>query len=289
MGRINFDIFRDALADFDFRINCLAALSKCSHLQCLDLRWVSEAVPLVYLLHSIQSLDYLVILHLPRAASYATSIHQGSESSASWPQNLREIHFNGNFVQMNSVFLCDIPPSTTAVYLEHNPSPGYPVLRSFLEEKGSQLTYLRLSLHVGTTDWVHLQVIGEHCVNLEHLSMNLELLVMFWKPAFRSSTAESKKLFFPNVKVLEIDSRTTSDDPRIDQDLSQLSEIFFDPELMLPKLRKLLVYRHLNRRDRKVRTQVLTEIDSLLKALAREDMETYSLPEDEAGVACVDK
>ena len=126
-------------------------------------------------------------------------------------------------------------------------------------------------------------------MNLEHLSINLELLVMFWKPAFRSSSTEPKKIFFPNVKVLEIDSRATSDDPRIDQDLSQLSDIFFDPELMIPKLRKLLVYKQLKRRDRKVRTQILMEIDSLFKALAREDWENSSLSEDEAGVAFVDK
>ncbi len=277
-------------ANLVIRINCLAALSKCSHLQCLNLKWVSEGIPLFYLLRSIQNLDRLVTLHLPRAASRATSIHQGSEPSAKWPENLRELHFNGNFFEDNSRFLNTILPSTSVMYIEQSLCPSHQLLESFFEKKGSQLQFLRLGISQQQADQYHadlmfFQVLGYHCVHVQHLSMNLELIVENWQLVFPLYTKGELQPPFSSVKVLEIDCLSNSDDWISNTNLQKLSDIIFDPSTMPPKLRKILLHKKLNWTAPKLKSHILADIDSFFKALAREDGENAWISENEAGVA----
>ena len=270
------------------RINCLAALSKCSRLRCLNMKWVSEGILLEFLLRSIHSLDSMVTLHLPRSASHDVSKLHWGDPSICWPRLLRELHLNGNFLHNNLMLLDAIPPSTTALYFDQSKFPVN--LNMFLQDKGSQLQFLRLGIRQETTEWDYLWDLAERCIHLQHLSMNLELMVSTWKLAFEDRAFQRQKAvanntFFPNLKVLEIDSLVVAKGEwHSNHHLDELSDIIFDPIMMPPKLRKLLIHNNNNWLLSGRRSRTIVEIHRFLKALAREDGEGAMVCEEEAGV-----
>lgn len=269
----------EARTDRLHRVNCLAAISKCSRLRCLDLGFVSEAIPMSDLLRSIQGLHGLVLLYLPRAYSYAASIQGVSNPCTVWPSGMRAIHINGGFNQANMRYLRSLPPSTSELWLEHCPRPAPELVKLFFTEKGSQLETLHVT--IPTKRYVNSGImfdISQGCGNVRNLCVNIELIGDRWG---RRVVPETFYLF-PSVERLEIGCLDDYDDVFLEGCLDNMSAYLFSERL--PKLRNLLIHRRLRWMDSEARADQVAEMNELLKALACEDGEGSKISEDEAGV-----
>ena len=231
------------------------------------------------LLRSIQHLDRLVLLYLPRASSYATSKQRVTKLCAIWPTNLRELHLNGGFIESNYIFLQNLPPRLSALWFENCPRLSLEFVKPFFDAKGAQLDYLRIGLPARCLSSEIMPSVARNCTYLRHLSVNIEILDNCWDGIFFG-----RGLCFSSVERLDLDCLEDHNDDDLDKYLVGLSDCLHNPDTGLPSLRKLMIHRKLKWAEKKLRLPALAEIDDLLKALAREDDEDAHISEDEAGL-----
>lgn len=230
------------------------------------------------LLRSIQGLDQLVLLYLPRASSYAASKERTAHTCKTWPPHLRELHLNGGFSNYNLPFLLNIPPSTSELWLTNCPPPATELIKLFFDEKGPQLQTLHVALPASRhTNSDIMFAISHPCTQVRNLSVNIELIGDSWKSRYRPTTFYS----FPNVERLEIGCLEGHDNEFTGY-VSDMCAYLYSEEL--PKLRKLLIHRYLRWTSSEAGSLQVGEMNDLLKALAREDGEDAEIPEHEAGV-----
>ena len=232
------------------------------------------------LLRSMQSLDRLVLLYLPRASSYAASKQRGTNLCTTWPINLRELHFNGGFVENNNIFVHSLPPSVSALWFEHCPRLHLRFVMPFFDAKGAQLDYLRISLPARSLNAEIMDCIARSCGFLLHLSINIEILDHHWQGLSSLGLGST----FPRVQCLEIDRLEEHDDDDLGAYLANLSDRLYNGDIEFPSLRRLLVHRKLKWTNSELRSKYVAEINDLLKALAQEDGEGAQICEDKAGV-----
>lgn len=133
------------------RVNCLAALSKCSNLRRLNLSFVSESIAMSDLLRSTSTLLKLESLHLPRS-----SAHDSSRDVLiySWPSKLRELHISGGLHDESALGLSTLPRSLSYLSIGNCPHLSMLFISPLLKQIGSQLQYLEIVAPYPDSDWV---------------------------------------------------------------------------------------------------------------------------------------
>ena len=259
-------------------MNSLAALSKCTELQRLDLSLVSQSIQLSDLLRSSQKLEQLKVMKLPKAW---TPPYTGYETRycKNWPPNAKEVHLNGAFYEINLTILCNLPDSATHLWIEqrYELHPAS-LLSSFLQVKGSKLEFLRL-VQRPTRNHTRalLREVHKYCSSLQYLSVNIELFV------FHDSNSTEGLLPTPKYSRLDLDYfGVPGFGPSLSWMLTQVVDLLYGDKL--PNLRKLGIARSLGWTDSPYHTSQLSDLDDLLKALAREDGDAAQYSEEEAGV-----
>ena len=230
------------------------------------------------LLRSVQGLDQLVLLYLPRASSYAASKERTAHPWRSWPPRLRELHLNGGFSKYNLPFLLKIPPTTSHLWLTNCPPPAKELVTLFFNEKGPQLETLHVALPRRRQTNVEIMfAISRQCTQVRNLSLDIELIGADWSSPWRPKTFYS----FPCVERLEVGC-LEGHESEYAEHVNHMSAYLYSEKL--PKLRKLLIHRDLRWTSSKASSQQVAEMNDLLKAMAREDGEDARIPEHEAGV-----
>lgn len=113
-----------------FSLNCFPALSKCQHLEKLDLTLVSEASSLKTLFDTVSNLQALKELHLPRSSGFGATI---DPATITWPVKLAILGLSGG---LNTRFWCGIfhlPASLDEISITHCPKFDDFCLSAFLE------------------------------------------------------------------------------------------------------------------------------------------------------------
>lgn len=261
------------------RVNCLAALSKCSKLRHLDLQFVSESITMSDLLRSLSGLSKLETLYLPRSSAYEAS---RNAVKYDWPSRLRDLHISGGVRDESTLYLSTLPPSVTRLSIGNCPHLSMLSLRPLLQAKGSQLRYLEIVAPIPALELGHkpLNNVMDMVPNLRHLKISLDFLApIFFTPSASNPDA------CQSLRRLDLDCFDPGECSFIT--LEQVWQGFDWAEGKdgkFNKVRKLGISNKLGWADRKSDKATIQEIDELLKAMAREDGVNAEIGEDEAGV-----
>jgi len=118
LGRTKGNLEHFVAPQSSFAMNCFPALSKCHHLQSLNLSLVSESPPLPELFKTVAHLEQLRTFRLPRSAGFG--VHHKPESFV-WPPNLEDLALSGG---IDGHFLSGViafPQTLRRLTLEHCP------------------------------------------------------------------------------------------------------------------------------------------------------------------------
>ena len=258
------------------RVNCLAALSKCSNLRRLDLSLVSESIAMSDLLRSTSTLSKLEILYLPRS-----STHGSSEDvlKYDWPTKLRELYISGGIRDESVLDLSTLPRSLIHLSISNCPHLSMLFVGPLLKHTGSQLQYLEITAPIPGIGLGHdpLTNVTDLAPNLRHLKISLD----FVGPSFFTASDPS----LPECQFLNrLDLDCFDPAENVDFRPERIADAIVGSESKFTKLRKLGVHHKLGWMDTKASREAVAEIDELLKALAREDGPDAEIPEAEAGV-----
>lgn len=201
----------------------------------------------------------------------------GSASQPKWPPKVEEIHLNGAISFRNVPYLICIPNSTTRLRIESFLFLPPSVLGTVFDHIGSHLRYLHIDRWSGV-DPIRplLSVIHEGCPKLTHLRIVVEHF-------FCIGTLDNPyKEQVPPYHRLDLFCEEY--DP-YSNDYSELLQVMVSLVYheKLPNLRKLGIDRRLGWTGVSENEAQVSDLDQLLKALARED-ENALIPEAEAGV-----
>lgn len=261
------------------RINCLAALSKCSNLRHLDLQFVSESIPMSDLLRTLSALSKLDTLHLPRS-----STHEASRDVMrhNWPAKLRDLHISGGVRDESTLCLSTLPPSVTRLSISSCPHLSMLAIRPLLQEIGAQLQYLEIVAPIPALALGHKPLNGvmDMVPNLRYLKISLDFLgpVFFTPSASNPNACQS-------LRRLDLDCFDPAECGFIT--LEQVWQGFDWAEGKDGKfktVRKLGISKKLGWAEKKRDKATIEEIDDLLKAMAREDGADAEIGDDQAGV-----
>ena len=256
------------------RINCLAALSKCTKLRFLDLSFVSESIALSELLHSTASIPKLEILHLPRSSGHEA--HNRPIREVAWPTNLRELRISGGLSDETVVSLTTLPQSVSSLSIRNCTRLSMLTIRPLLEIRGDQLHRLEIVAPITA-----LQVSRGPLDNVLNWAPNLRYLQI-------------------SVEFLTADSFATDEDDKKHESLKTLYLHCFDPALCedvfpsdvlegiffgkLTGVRILGIHERLGWKDNDRDIQGLWQINTLLKQQAKEDGPEAEIPVGDAGI-----
>lgn len=99
LGRTKNNLRKFVAPQANWGVNCLAALSRCTKLQNLDLSLISEAMGYRDLANTVLKMTDLRVLTFPRSAAR----HKDDERvrvRMTWPQKLEELTLSGNLSEL---------------------------------------------------------------------------------------------------------------------------------------------------------------------------------------------
>ncbi|MCJ1280317.1 hypothetical protein MMC21_008144 [Puttea exsequens] len=273
-----------------FAVNCLAALSKCSHLRKLDLQFVSESIAISDLLRSLSHLPRLETLHLPRSSGPSTHLATARATSppppSSWPRALHTLHITGGLRDGNSTHLLTLPPTITSLTLAHCPHLTMATITPLLTHLSPHLLHLSIlapipSLSLSPKPLNNLFTLLP-LPHLLHLRISLDLLT----PLFFTSSSASPSACLA-LRRLDLDCHDAAECTGIS--LEQVWQGFEWAEGCDGKFRGVRVVGiawRLGWVEGRGERRLVGEIDELLKAMAREDDGGVEgrVREEEAGV-----
>ena len=256
------------------RVNCLAALSKCSRLRYLDLSFVSESIAMSDLLRSTSVLSKLEVLHLPRSSTPNTSIESASYG---WPSRLREIHVSGGIHDESAHCLTTLPPSVSHLSIGNCPHLSMVSIRPILSVKGPQLLYLEIVAPIPalTLSPKPLNNILGLLPNLRRLKISLDFisLACFDVQMVMTSILPLREIDLDCFDPAECELLTAED---VSYGISNTHT--------WGNLRKVRIHRRLGWTKTQCAKRSVGELDEYLKALAKEDGPGAEIKEHEAGV-----
>lgn len=310
-----------------WRVNCLAALSKCSNLRRLDLSFVSESISMADLLRSTSLLPKLESLHLRTYFRRLSSSQVQTMGLVTCLKNVISVDtFQGSNVPLGTNMLT--PKSSKARSSAHDTNRDslmckWPATLRELHISGgihdeplaslSSLPPSLSSLSIGNCPHLSILSIGRILQIKGPQLHHLEIVAPI--PAL---TQDHKPLsgymeYVPNLVYLKISldfvSRSVllSENDKEDQySLRQLDLDCFDPEETdlftaydvwaaiaydrgFGRVRKVRVHRRLGWVATDEGLEQVKELDLLLKALAREDGDDAEIKEADAGVVLFGK
>ena len=261
-----------------FSVNALPALSKCTELRLLNLSLVSVSLPVLDLLRALSSLKSLMALALPRCAPIPSPhIPSSQYNLPSLPLSLRHIEFACNLHPAYLPLFHVLPPALTDLSLNDSPRWNARPVDDIIGILAPQITHLTLRFRTP-------------------------------KPGY---TIRDPRRTFPSLRILEMSADRLcggffSHDHRAPEVPSQLTELtinassgpaagtlscgtlfnkIFDADGnpgAFYHLRRVQISRGLKWRSTEEWNEEYEELDSLLVALEREEMERSGIEITEA-------
>ncbi|SLM34698.1 F-box domain [Lasallia pustulata] len=264
LGRVKGGLEEFVAPQASFAINCLAALSKCTHLHHLDLSLISESLSLSDLFHSIGSLENLISLRFPRSSTNDTKTNALHHS---WPPLLQTLHISGGLRDASLLYFCTAPPTLTSLTISNCPHLSMAFISPLLKAIGPHLTHLRISENMPQLGYAALDNLLLQLPSLLHLDLSTDFITAkFFVSASRISPAHP-------LNFLELSSPRQGfryDEQEIDRISSD--HIFRAIDAGgLSNLRRLRVHRALGWTDSAEARVELKELSELLEAMAREE------------------
>ena len=256
------------------RINCLAALSKCTNLRLLDLSFVSESIAISDLLHSTARLPNLEILHLPRSSGHET---EKLITRVAWPTKLRELGISGGLSDESVFFTTALPQSVSSLSIGHCPRLSMLTIRPLLEMIGPQLHYLELVGPMPELEqpYGRLDNAMTWAPNLRHLKISVEFIT---EQIF--AEREHDEVHYTSLKILYLHCF----DPALCEYMEAadvLTGVFFG---QFTGVRIVGIHERLGWRDNEISKNNLSEINTLLRRQAEEEGSEAGVPVEDAGV-----
>jgi hypothetical protein len=278
LGRTKSGLISYVAPQSNFGVNCLAALSKCIHLQSLDLSLLSESMSYHDLANTLKGMKKLRSLNFPRSAT--KNVHPTHPTRIEWPPLLDSLTLSGDMYGFlwNDIEKYDgrqpnAPPALTTLTLERCKMERREVME-LLKVVGPKLRVLKANhmTSFSTTTSGHMDNVFLHCPNLESLSVAHGYLSSIIKNELDLIILDQHPL-----QILEIRSsdQGPKSQPAEPEDIEVLRPSNLNDSLnigLLPKLRKVRFARNLNwgrsETDSKLETHYFTEIDRVLKSHA---------------------
>ena len=256
------------------RINCLAALSKCTNLRFLDLSFVSESIAILDLLHSTAGLPKLEILHLPRSSGHGTD---NNTTRVAWPTKLRELRISGGLSDESVSYLTALPQSVSSLSIGNCPRLSMLTIRPLLEIIGPQLSYLEIVAPIPALgeSFGRLDNVMNWAPNVRHLKISVEFITqeIFLERDYDESHYKSLKILYLHCF-----------DPAQCEHLGAglvLIGVFFG---QFTSVRILGIHERLGWRDNERSRENLWEINTLLRKQAEEEGSEAEIPVNDAGI-----
>lgn len=278
LGRFKGQLETFVAPQASFAVNSLAALSKCSRLQCLDLSLVSEAIPMSNLFHSIAALPSLRILRIPRASAPDL---KSRTTGLGWPAKLQELYISGGLDGKSVLFdllISSARPTLARLSMEYCPHVDRSCILTLLKAQGIHLQYLRIGAPMRLLHKASLNEMVVHLPKLIHLSISVDFIdANFFEAEITAARGDLGAL-----QSLDLD---TLDAFKPDDWMIQ-PEVIWNAiaDQRLPSLRELRVHRKIGWMDTVSGKVAMAEIDGLLKALERERAAAAGVDAANAGV-----
>ena len=256
------------------RINCLAALSKCTNLRFLDLSFVSESIAILDLLHSTAGLPKLEILHLPRSSGHGTD---KNTTRVAWPTKLRELRISGGLSDESVFYLTALPQSVSCLSVGNCPRLSMLTIRPLLEIIGPQLSYLEIVAPIPALgeSFGRLDNVMNWAPNLRHLKISVEFIT---EQLFAESDHDES--YYKSLRILYLHCFDPAQCGHLGPGLVLIG-VFFGH---FCKVRILGIHERLGWRDKDVNIKNLWEINTLLRGQAEEEGPKAEIPVEDAGI-----
>jgi len=260
-----------------FRINALAALSRCSKLRYLDLSLVSERIPQLDLCRSLSMIKGLESLGYPRSGSTDAETFLGTV-----PIGLKDVHVNGGLQDglllhdINKRLTTQIEPLTlTRLTIGNCPKLSKDGVWTIVEHYSINLEYLKIGNHMSALRNDPLDGILGILGSLRHLSIPVDYITGFF---FWGKSKDDPYL----LETIELDCIW----PAGNQAEAINSDVIWDAvaDGAFGRLRRVNLARRLEMPVVTGLGENSEELNQLLKALAREDGSQARYSEDQAGV-----
>lgn len=260
-----------------FRINALAALSRCSKLRYLDLSLVSERIPQLDLCRSLSMIKGLESLGYPRSGSTDAETFIGTV-----PIGLKDVHVNGGLQDglllhdINKRLTTQIEPLTlTRLTIGNCPKLSKDGVWTIVEHYSINLEYLKIGNHMSALRNDPLDGILGILGSLRHLSIPVDYITGFF---FWGKSKDDPYL----LETIELDCIW----PAGNQAEAINSDVIWDAvaDGAFGRLRRVNLARRLEMPVVTGLGETSEELNQLLKALAREDGSQARYSEDQAGV-----
>lgn len=257
-----------------FSVNCLAALSKCTHLRHLDLSFVSESIAMSDLLRSVSFLSKLEALHLPRSSTQ----DPGKDIlKYDWPAKIRELHVSGGLHDETTVYFSTLPSTVSRLSIGNCPHLSMLSIGPLLLAKGPQLQYLEILAPMPRLQLDHkpLNNLMDLVPNLRHLKISVDLIeVDFFLNASNRQ---------PQLSRIDFHCGDPAAVPFMDAQY-----VYASLDLVpFSKVRVIGIHHKLGWAS--TAQGDIVDLDELLQAMAREDGPGAEISEDEAGVVIFGK
>jgi len=263
-----------------YRINALAALSRCSKLRYLDLSLVSERIPQSDLCRSLSMIKGLESLGYPRSGSTDARTFLGTVTIG-----LKDVHVNGGLQDglllhaINKRLSKQIEPlSLTRLTIGNCPKLSKDGVWAIVEHYSINLEYLKIGNHMTSLRNDPLDGILEILGSLRHLSIPVDYITGFF---FGGNWGKSKENPYL-LETVELDCIW----PAGNQAEAINSDVIWDAvaDGAFGRLRRVTLARRLEMPVVTGLGENSEELNQLLKALAREDGSQARYSEDQAGV-----
>jgi hypothetical protein len=278
LGRTKSGLIRYVAPQSNFGVNCLAALSKCIHLESLDLSLLSESMSYHDLANTLKGMKNLRSLNFPRSAT--KNVHPTHPTRIEWPPLLDSLTLSGDMYGFlwNDIEKYDgrqpnAPPALTTLIMERCKMDRREVM-DLLKVVGPKLRTLKAN-HMTSFSTItsgHMDNVFLHCPNLQSLSVAHGYLSSIIKNELDLAILDTHPL-----EILEI--RSSDQGPKSQPAEPAEVEVFRPSNLndaldigLLPKLRKVRFARNLNwgrsEIDGRLENHYFTQIDRTLKGHA---------------------
>jgi F-box-like len=256
---------KDLQAAFD-RINCFAALRKCSKLRVLDFSLISESIPLKELFNTMQHLTALQSLYFPRTSNHDRGF---SRDQFTWAPNLEELHLQGgisaNFLHLATAF----PDSLHTVSIQHCAFARVDGFRTFLIGLSPQLTNLKLTYSLPAVPYNGFDYLLCYCPNLTNLTIAVDYISRLFFDESNIPKPNDSGHGHP-LETLQLESSgTLGTDRKIEP-----NDVFIAvAEGVIPNLRRLRVNERLKWHQNTEWERDVRDLVDLLETKEREDYE----------------
>ncbi|GAB7359753.1 hypothetical protein MBLNU230_g6925t1 [Neophaeotheca triangularis] len=238
LGRVKSSLEEFTAPVATFGINCLPALSKAVNMTMLDLTLVSECPPMISLFNSVERLNNLRTLRLPRSSGFGTSTDRGgvmlNSPRIGWPRNLTDLTISGGLDWNYYNGTISFPSTLGHLSLEHCPRATGNAVWSTIEWahiNSNSLTSLKLRSLPRTAsdefDWLLVRF-----PTLLRLSVSVDYI----SPSFFDKRAE-----VPQGYAIQFIELTDSGTPGNDEKVEPLDVIMGQDEGAFPALRAITV------------------------------------------------